>query len=198
MIIRNVFDTNIVIHHCDDKSIYNNEVIQNSINFVFSLEEIRDSVDPSQVGNAFTTCNYFNKFPLTSMPGTERLSEWIAERILESAKFFNVAHTTKVGFERTWINLMFYGCEGSCHRHPLDIDGVAIFYPKVPLNSSELVFIRNGTVGSTIDNYPKADLAFQPVITGDLVIHAPSIPHAVSKHNSHDSRVCFIYEFKYH
>ena len=139
MIIRNVFDAKVVIHHCNDTSLYNNKTVKNSIDFVFSIDEIRDSIDQSQLGNAFSTCNYFDKFPLTKMPGTEHLSEWVAQRILESASVFDFHHSTKIGFERTWINLMFYGCEGSCHSHPLDVDGVAIFYPRTSASTVQAV-----------------------------------------------------------
>lgn len=198
MIIKHVFDTAVVVHHCNDKELFANESIKNSIEFVFSLEEVRETIDQSQIGNAFTTCNHFDKFPLTDMPGTEQLSEWVAKRILESGKHFGFENTSKVEFTRTWINLYFYGCEGTCHRHPTDIDGVAIFYPKVPAHSSELVFVRNGIDGTRINQYSNNDLIFQPVTQGDLVIHNPSIPHAISKHNNQDTRVCFIYEFKYH
>ncbi len=198
MIIRNVFDTPVVIHHCHDAEIFANKSIRDSIEFVFGLEEIRETIDPSQVGNAFTTCNHFDKFPLISMPGTENLSEWVARKMLESSKHFGFENSTKIEFSRTWINLYFYGCEGTCHHHPTDIDGVGIFYIKVPSNSSQLVFIRDGIDGTKINQYPPEQLAFQPVVQGDLIIHNPKVPHAISQHKAHDSRICFIYEFKYH
>ncbi len=198
MVTINIFDSSVILHHCNDRSLYTNQAIKNSLDFVFSFDEIRSNIDRSQKGNAFTTCGLFNKFPLPNMPGAETLTEWISQRLLESSKEFKNKTATKIEFTRTWANVMFYGCEGSCHSHPLDIDGVAIFYIKAPNNSSELVFINNGIEGSFINQYSESQIRKQKVKEGDLIIHDPLIPHAVSKHLSQESRICFIYEFKYH
>ena len=132
------------------------------------------------------------------MPGAEQLSEWVAKRILESARQLGFKDPTKVEFVRTWANMMFFGCEGTCHSHPADIDGVAVFYSSAPVDSGELVFVQRGIDGTRVSQYAKEQLRSQPIKSGDLIIHKPHVPHAVSRHNSHDPRLSFIYEFKYH
>ena len=198
MIALNIFDSSVVLHHCHDREIYDNQDIRNSLGFVFSLDEIRSNVDQSQLGNAFSTCGYYDKFPLPLMPGAENLSEWIAKRILESSEFFGVKDPLKVEFTRTWANIMYVNCEGKCHKHHLDIDGVAIFYPRVNSNTGELVFINNGIDGMTVDQALENQIFRQKLVPGDLLIHPPTLPHAVAKHCSQDPRISFIYEFKYH
>ncbi len=194
----NVFNSTVVLHHCNDRELYSNETIRNSVNFVFSLDEVRNNIDSSQKGNAFSTCPFWEKFPLNKLPGGEGLYEWVTQKILESSDNFGITDPSKISFGRTWANIMFQGCEGTCHSHPLNIDGVAIFYANVPANGSELVFIKNGIDGTYISNYNDTEIMRQRVISGDLLIHKPNLPHAVSKHYSQEPRICFIYEFKYH
>lgn len=198
MIAINVFDTPVVLHHCHDKEIYANSSIKQSVEFVFSLDEVRSNVDQSQIGNGFSTCGLYNKFPLTSMVGSENLTEWVARKILESATHFGFDNVSKVEFTRTWANVIYLNCEGTCHTHPNTVDGVAILYHKVPDKGSELAFIKNGIVNTKIEQYNESDVFKQRVLTGDMIIHKPSIPHAVTKHYSQKPRICFIYEFKYH
>ena len=197
MIVTTVFDSPIVLHHCDELEMYSNAELQNSINHIFDLKEIRSNIDSSQQGRAYTTCHLWEQFPLPRIKGLENLSEWVAQQLLESAEVFGVPTAKRIGFGRTWVNIMFDQSEGLCHQHPLTLDGVAIFYANMPNGGGDLVFIKNGTEGSLIKDSNNEHCFYQTVNTGDLVIHKPNMPHAVSKSHNQEPRICFIYEFKY-
>lgn len=98
---------------------------------------------------------------------------------------------------RVWANRMSKDCEGKCHIHEVDVDGVAIFYQNIPINSGDLVFVRGGTTYSSFKDYDDDDLQYQNVRAGDLLIHDRTLPHAITTHCSDEHRVCFIIEFKY-
>jgi hypothetical protein len=197
MIVTTVFDSPIVLHHCDKLDLYSNRELKNSINYIFGLKEINSNVDSSQQGCAYTTCHLCEQFPLPRIKGLENLSEWVAQQLLESAEVFGVPTAKRIGFGRTWINIMLNQSEGLCHQHPLTLDGVAIFYANMPAGSGELVFIKNGSEGSLIKDYDNEHCFYQLVNAGDLVIHKPNMPHAVAKAHNQEPRICFIYEFKY-
>lgn len=197
MIIKKFLEHSIVIHHCDNKEYYANEDIYNSIDYVFGLEKIKNSVDTYQRGMALSTIRYYREFPLVELPGSNNLIKWVKEKIIMSSGAFGQPDATDISFGRTWINLMFEGCEGRCHIHKDAGSGVAIFYANVPTGGSDLVLIEGGVDSSKIEDYdPKLCFPIQ-LNSGDLVIHDPLLPHSVSKHTSQEPRICLIFEFSY-
>ena len=196
MIIKKFQEHSIIVHHCDNKEFYLNEDIYNSINYVFSLDKIKNSIDTYQIGMALSTNKFYNEFPLTELPGGGNLVKWVEEKILESAEPLGFT-SNKIKFGRTWVNMMFEGCEGACHDHTDADSGVAIFYANVPANSSDIVFIDGGTNNTHIRDYSPEKCFPIKLNSGDLIIHDPLLPHAVSKHNNQEPRICLIFEFSY-
>ena len=196
MQIKKFLNHTIITHHCDHKEYYTNEDIYNSIDYVFGLEHIKNSVDTYQRGMALSTVRYYNDFPLLELPGSEKLISWIRERIIESTDSLGYKDVTDITFGRTWINLMFEGCEGACHDHNEAGSGVAIFYANVPKNSSDLVLVEGGVNNTKLSDYDPSQCFPIQLTSGDLVIHDPLLPHAVTRHNNQEPRICFIFEFR--
>jgi hypothetical protein len=194
MDIQTVFGHKLFSSKCEDPSIYQSDELKNTIESIYKLPEIAGVVDPSQKGQALTSVQ--TRSHLARVPGIQPLMKWITGQILEAAKELNLSGK-QLAYPRGWTNRMFKDCEGRCHTHPLQADGVVIFYYEVPENSAELVLIDGGTNGSEYHDYPAERKHHIVPSTGQLLIHHPSIPHAVSRHNSDEPRTCFIFEFKF-
>ena len=123
--------------------------------------------------------------------------------MLAAPYFVNFSPSTfELDKSRTWANKMFKGSQGLVHAHvhpdfPNRTDFVAIFYVQIPENGAQLMFIDNGTFNSKYSDYPPEAIKYIHSETGDLLIHSPEIPHAVSTHNSDIPRVCLIFEGRF-
>ena len=189
-----IFGHKIFLSRCTDESIYKNKTLSDSIEMVYEIPDIKNKVDRSQIGHALTSVGL--DMHLANLPGMERLMEWIGTqlRLVADAKGIN---KPRFLMPRSWTNRMFKDCEGRCHTHLMQADGVAIFYYQVPKNSAELVLIDGGVNGSEHHSYPGNKKHFIVPSEGQLIIHPPDVPHAVSRHNSDDPRTCFIFEFMF-
>lgn len=176
---------------CEDSSIYTSEQISNTLDYVFNHNNLADFVDESQKGEARTTVGF--KLDFSGLPEFFNIFSWVVGEI---SKLKNEFVGTNITFTRTWVNKIFEGCSGACHIHPSENSGVAIFYLSAPEGSSDLVIINNGVEGTPHTNYKLEDTFYLPVKTGQLVVHKPETPHAVSEHKSSEPRVCLIMEFK--
>lgn len=73
---------------------------------------------------------------------------------------------------------------------------MVLFYVRTPINSSNLVFIRNGKDGDWPTERPKEDLVCIKVNEGDIILIDSFIRHAVNPHYSDLPRMCIAVEFK--
>jgi hypothetical protein len=187
-----IFGHKIFLSRCYDVSVYKNETLAQSIEMAYSIPEVKNKVDRSQIGKALTTVGI--DLHIAKLPGMERLMEWIGTQLQLVADDLGV---TKHRFimPRAWTNRMFKDCEGRCHTHPPQADGVAIFYYQVPKDSANLVLIEGGINGSEHGQYAGNQKHFIVPSEGQLIIHPPGVPHAVTRHNNEDPRTCFIFEF---
>lgn len=169
----------------------------NSPSILKGLDDIFNSDRVHKFKFSLTTCNIPTALSdIQRIEGIQNLIDWITESILESAVHFKKTNATSVKFTQVWANRIFKGCSNPCHLHRSRTDGVAIFYYHVPLdNSSDLVLVKNGKDETKLNTYPKEDQFNIKVNTGDLIIHHQSIPHAVSRHGSEDSRTCLVFNF---
>ena len=174
-----------------DESIYKDNKLLVAVNEL--LEETKDMYLPSeQQGLALTTVG--SDYNILHREETHNLAHWIISQIL-SIDEYKSKNSVLFDFTRHWANRIYSGCSGLCHTHTSTVDGVAIFYLDVPQDGSELVVINNGTDDSNYLDYDSSDRNHIKVESGTLLIHKPNVPHAVSIHNSTDSRTCLIFEF---
>jgi hypothetical protein len=189
-----VFGEKIFSSHCTDENLYKNETLSNSIETIYKGSDINHSVE-EQKGNALTTIG--TEINLLELPGMKDLVNWMLSQVELVAKELGILNT-QCYIGRLWSNRMFKGCESLCHLHMVpNINGVGIFYYQVPKDSAQLVLINGGIPGTEFHHYPKNKQHYIKPVEGQLIIHPPNIPHAVSTHNSDDPRTCFVFEFHF-
>ena len=171
--------------HCEDKNLYENEILKNYIDFVFEQPEVVSRSITERVGKAHSTCDLSPEIVLT-MPGIQNLLQWIIDQLEENSHHFISKEVSGVEFTRAWMNKMFKDSSGIRHVHRPIPDGVVcIFYIQVPENSSKLLV-----------HYDDGDEEIE-VKVGDLIIHDNQLPHSVTSHGNDIPRMCFIFECYY-
>jgi hypothetical protein len=215
MKVENVFGHPIVRAYCEDESIYHNQELTSTINLVFSSEMVqrraRNEKGDSHKGAGLTTVG--QPYGLIDYPGAGKLVEWVTKQLLLAREPMGLANKgNKVYYKRSWVNRLFRGGYGLCHRHTkvdeymkmygykeenFRPDAVAILYVDVPEGSSNLVICREGDDYVPIDNFKEEDMYWLKPIQGELVIHSPDVWHAVSVHNSDLPRNVFVFDIDY-
>jgi hypothetical protein len=199
MKIIKAFGKTVVKHQCDILSQCVTPTLIQSVNEMLNHSLSKTDDEEYRTGPTRTTCDVAD-LSFLKVKDNEQLSAWIARKCLESASAFGIDSAKGIILGRNWMNIMYTGSEGVCHKHSeygKDPQAVAIFYPYVPNDGAELVFINNGADKTMLKDYDKADRLYQKVTTGDLVIHDSTLFHTVTEHTSSDPRVCFILEFDY-
>lgn len=194
-----IFGKTVVRHHCQDLNEYLTPELIASASQMLHHPLSRSEEEEYRVGPSRTTCDV-HELSVLKTAGHEKLTGWIANKCLESATAFGVNNAKSLMLGRNWMNIMYKGSEGVCHNHShsgKDPEIVAIFYPYVPVDGAELVFINNGLDKTMLDNYDEIDRNYQKVISGDLIIHDSTLFHTITKHTSESPRVCFIFEIDY-
>ena len=187
-------------YKCDDKSLYENPILLSSINLLLDLPDVvhrvRGTKYDSATGEVLTSAGNEYSDVLT-LPGVKGLVNWITSKIEENSPQKSVLYL------KSWANKMFYGSQGLVHAHThpdfknYESDFVAIFYIHIPKNSAQLVFVEGGEFNKKYTDYDETKLTVMECESGDLIIHSPTIPHAVTIHNSHTPRLCVVFEGKY-
>lgn len=187
--------------NCDDKSLYENPILTSSINLLLDLPDVVHRIQgtkyDSAMGQVLTSAGneYSN---ILTLPGASNLVSWIHSKIKESAP-----QGKSIEYIKSWANKMFYGSQGLVHAHihpdfkNYKSDFVAIFYVHIPENSAQLVFVDGGEFNTKYTEYDESKLTIMKCESGDLVIHPPQIPHAVTIHKSHTPRLCLVFEGRY-
>jgi hypothetical protein len=185
------------IYKCPSPSFYNNSRLSSSINLLLDLPDVVNRTTgtkyDSTYGNVLTSAG--NEYSdITLLPGSEKLVAWVTQKILEYGNKSNVR------LLRTWCNMMFEGSEGLVHAHlhpdfkNIATEFVAIFYVQIPENGAQLMFVDGGEFNKKYTDYDTSKLFYMNCETGDLLIHPPEIPHAISTHKSETPRICFVFE----
>jgi hypothetical protein len=189
-------------YKCDDKSLYENPILLSSINLLLDLPDVVNRIKGSKYDSAkgeVLTSAGNDYSDITILPGSKGLVDWVTSKLLENSP----KPSTSIKYLRTWANKMFYGSEGLVHAHihpdfnVCHTDFVAIFYVHIPENSAQLIFVDGGEFNTKYTDYDESKLTIMKCESGDLIIHPPTIPHAVTTHNSHTPRLCLLFEGKY-
>ncbi len=198
MVTETVFGYDIYKFKCEDESFYKNKALTSSIGLLLDLPLVRSRKQGNQYDSAYgeTLTSVGNEYSnIVTLPGASKLVEWIKEKILETN-----LHAKNIIFAKSWANKMFQGSQGLIHAHThpdfkLRVpDFVAIFYVNIPPNGSQLIFVENGAFNTKYGEYPESRTKRVHSETGDLLIHSPHLPHAVTIHNSEEPRLCLVFE----
>jgi hypothetical protein len=193
-----VFGHSILHAHCTTSELYTNDDFVFGIQTIFELAELKtqniETPDLLLEGNGLTT-EVIPYLGPANLSGSTNLNKWIKQ---ECAEFFNV-DSDRIKLSASWMNKLNYGGHGRCHNHKgteklgSDPTAVAIFYQNNPVNGSDLIFMREGYFGAYPSEYPEEDKIYFTPQTGDLVVHDPSIWHAIGEHKSDEPRICLVY-----
>lgn len=213
MRVEQIYGYPVVRVQCEDKTLWKNSLLNQSIEMTYNspvvINRVRESIGDSHKGAGLTTVG--QPYPFIDLPGVSGLTEWVRNTLLDIRPQLGLdGKGTDVFFKRSWTNRLFKGGYGQCHRHTridnymknltgyteenFKPDAVAIFYADVPENSSNLVFIENGSDDTYIEDYPKERQHWLQPVEGELVVHAPEVWHAVSVHNSDIPRNVFVFD----
>jgi hypothetical protein len=194
----NVFGYTVLHAHCNNTEFYTNDDFVFGIQTVFDLAELktRNVETPNLLleGSGLTT-EVIPYLGPANLSGSADLNNWIKQ---ECAEFFNV-DIKRIKLSASWMNKLNYGSQGRCHNHEgsetlgPDPTAVAIFYQNNPINGSDLIFIQNGEVGKYHSDYLEYEKLRLSPQTGDLVVHDPTLWHAISEHKSDEPRICLVY-----
>ena len=189
-----IFDYNII--KCKvPEFLYNKKELKEDIESLFNskiiLEQGYKTIE--QVGNGYSTVSLGSEY-VTNLKEVKPIINYISTSILNFFYHEENLEISKIIYPRMWINKIYKNCSGKCHRHDTRIDGVAIFYYKSPQFSSDLILLKNFIDGEVLEKHKNISHHIK-VETGDLIIHPPDIPHAVSKHLADEPRICFVFDF---
>jgi len=170
---------------------YQSSSIEDGLNNIFNGNRV------IKWSTSLTTCSIPSSLQdLLSMESMAPLINWIKQSILTTSLYFDVPNPQSVKFIRGWTNRSFEGNQNNCHLHSSLAHGVAVFYQRVPEpDASQLVLIKNGGSEIPLSYYPESDCFYIKVKSGDLIIHHPKIPHAISLHKNPNPRTCLVFDF---
>lgn len=186
-----IFNNNIIIHKVP-KNLWNNNDLKLDILNTFNQKNILDTPPPKESvgGKAYSTCKFNNNIVL-NLKNIWPLLNYINDFIIK----YN-PHAESISYTRIWMNKTFENTEGKCHTHNGTNDGTVIFYFNVPKNGSDLIILKED-IGPRIVSKEDKKISYNiSVKSGDLIIHPKNVPHAVSKHNSKEERICMIIDYK--
>ena len=175
--------------------LYNKNNLKDDVNRLFESEIVKKygSQSSERTGEAYSTCGLGTEH-ITNLSDIKPLLNHISNCILKN--FYKEKNSkVKILYTRMWSNIMYRGCEGTCHTHDGDNDGTAVFYLNVPKNGSDFIVFKYDVGQSPNDNFKHISHPIK-VKTGNLFFYDKKVPHSVSKHMSDDPRICFVFDFK--
>ena len=199
-----VFGKKVFTSQCPQPEFYSNKNIQNSINEIFLLPEIKNRKRGHKwdihLGNVDCSENA-QYITLESISGIEELLVWIKSECALAVKNILNINDVEINIDRYSINKMYLGSEGLCHKHSgIYVDGlekspilIGIFYINNPPSGSNLCFVNNGEFKAQLSDFEQEEIFEIESKTGLLLIHDPELWHVISKHNSSDPRICLAF-----
>ena len=212
-----VFGFSVVRINCEDETVYKNEELTKSVNFVFNSTRVtyrdRTQKGDSHKGGGLTTASE-SYLSIVELPGAQPLKKWVSEQFLKAKDTMGCSDKgNSIYFKRSWANRLYRGGHGLVHNHAkidnfisemtdyarkdFNPDAVGILYVDVPESSSNLVFVNNGRSQTWIDEYDELDTHWITPVQGQIVIHSPLLCHAVSIHHSNLPRNVFVFDIDY-
>jgi hypothetical protein len=216
MNVQTIFGHKVIKIQCEDKDIYKNKLLTDSVNMVFKspvvINRVRQTIGDSHKGGGMTSVG--QPYPLIDLPGASKMKEWLTEQFLSVKDELGHSHKgNSVKFKRSWANRMAKGAYGDVHQHvKIDNymsnltgysqegfcpDAVGILYVNVPPDSSNLVLVKDGREDTPVEMFPKEDTVWLQPNEGLLIIHSPYVWHGVSTHESDLPRDVFVFDIDF-
>jgi hypothetical protein len=198
--IQTIFGSTVVFLKTDKvESLFPTNLYEETVNYL--LDPNNNFIDHPQArnGKIYTTAQTLNPEKWEDIVRCAPLLDFLKTNALNYAHLYSAKPVQDIKFHASWCNLTYKGCEISCHRDNIcspEKSLIVLFYVKIPNNSSNLVFVRNGKDGDWPTDRPDEDLVCLRVTEGDIIMIDSFIWHAVDPHNSDLPRMCIAVEFK--
>jgi hypothetical protein len=198
--IQTIFGSTVVFLKTDNvESLFPTSLYEETVNYL--LDPNNNFIDHPQArnGKIYTTAQTLNPEKWEDIIRSAPLLDFLKTNALNYAHLYSSNPIQDIKFHASWCNLIYRGCEISCHRDNICSPKkslIVLFYVKIPNNSSNLVFVRNGKDGDWPTDRPDEDLVCLRVTEGDIIMIDNFIWHAVDPHNSDSPRMCIAVEFK--
>jgi len=196
--IQIIFGSPVVVLHNNLENLFTQEVYDKTIECLMSNEH-KFVNHPFTRGGKICTTDLDSEMELFAIEGYKNIFEQMKQTALQYVNLYSTESVKDLEFTTAWINLMYQGCEIKNHNdryYNSERSLIVTFYPVVPKNSSNLVFIHNSQEGQWASDCREQDLVRLAIEQGDIVIFDNSILHAVDPHASNDTRMCIATEFK--
>lgn len=196
-----VFDEKIFRAGCTRPELYDNPELNSVLDKIFALPEIQNRSHREIVGNGKSFAGDTG-FDIVNLPEAKPIVDWITNQVGMVRKYIPESlhlenKGTEVVYQRSWSNRLYKGASALTHRHlHPEVDLVAVFYVKVPDNSGDIIFIRNGQDDVAHTTFSEDDKVYVTPEQGELILHTPETYHAVSENLSDDVRICFVFDIK--
>jgi hypothetical protein len=201
MITHTIFDHTVYKFHCENKELYTNRMLMNSIDRLLDLWTVQNRV----LGSYYDSCygeiltSAGNEMSdIENLPGAGRLIEWITKQLLLTSP-----GSKTVKFKRTWCNKMFKDSEGLVHAHTHPdlpdpgIDFVSIFYLQSTAEYGNLTIVDCDDFNTRVHEYPEHKRVALPCVSGDFIVHDKFVHHGITAVGK-DPRLIFAFEGVFH
>jgi len=165
------------------------------------IEEIRNTIPAggrNWLGKPYNTCGTLD---ISKDPSFEIIVKEISKRVHHYANRLGI-DTARHRFtaEDGWLNIYKQSDFQEYHHHAT-YQFSAVYYVKVPENSSEIIFESPAPpdmnpLPITLHSHLTDQRARYPVKAGDIVIFRSNIRHCVPAHQGTDERISLAFNFK--
>jgi hypothetical protein len=202
--IQTIFGSPVVIVKIDNhKEVFSDDLRNEIIDYLIANKETCKVKDLSGI-NYVHGCLSTNTKSAVSFNRQEQITELanVLRTIgLQYTHLFTDKKVTDLKLSATTVNLNFRKFVGINHRDKIN-DTVEkslsiLFYPKIPTNSANLVFIHNSNEGDYANIYSDRDMVKLVLEEGTVVIFDNNTLHSVDTHNSNDTRMSIHNEFAF-
>lgn len=197
--IQTIFGSPVIVLKPDNiKNLFSEEMCNNVIEFL--MQDENKFVNHSDVRGNICTTDFNLTLNSNKSDQFNLLINFLREIGLKYANLYSTSDVKDLKFSSMWINLSFQGCEIRNHDDKYEDNEektlIILYYPKVPKNSSNLVFIHNSEYREWSDDRPDRDLVKITIEEETVIIIDSFVLHAVDKHNSPETRMCMGFKFK--
>lgn len=194
--ILSIFGSPVVILENNDISTLFPDALYNElVNYILSNSKKFESTDgQSRGGTSFSG----NVLDMVSSNKINSLTNFLKKISLEYVHVFTDKKVLDIKLTNSTVNLIQQGTEVENHidlrsEYALSV----LFYPKMPINSGNLVFMHNSAQGDWASDYLDCDIVSLDIKQGSIIILDSETLHAVNTHKSTDLRMSIHNEFSF-
>lgn len=201
--ILTIFNSPVVISKIDNyKEVFTDELRNEIIDYLITNEETCKVYDcKKQLVPKCLGTDTESAINSTRIEQIIKLHDILKNIGLQYTHLFTDRKTIDLELSATSVNLNFYDFVGINHRDrendKTEKSLSILFYPKIPPNSANLVFIHNSEENKYTNVYSDNDMVKLGIEEGTVIIFDNQTLHSVDTHKSEDTRMSIHNEFTF-